>query len=316
MFLYLLKEIFQSNKKTLKMYIRLAPYNFIPFFFAKLFKINIVVRSGPVYQNLSSYKKVNSKFLLKIFKRLLQFYYDSSSTIIVVTDIIRNSIRKDFNIQESKIKVISNPLNNDLFDKKIDNNLKKDEKINNKLKKDKVHFGFIGNIYEDQGVHHIIEAINLLKYKNNINVTIVGDGDSLVECKRLRDQYQLNEIIKFVGRVKPKEVVEYIEDFDICVAPFTKTDYKLRGSSALKIVEYLYCNKPVITINVKEYSFIKRNKFGFLYEADNIKQLSLLINDIINNGVIKINSKSYINHKFSKNIIFEKYLKIIKGKYV
>jgi glycosyltransferase involved in cell wall biosynthesis len=306
MFLPITKEILNSKRENVKIYIRLAPYNFIPFILAKLFKIDITIRSGPVHLNLLSYRKVNSKVLLKVFKRIIKYYYDSALSIIVVTDKIKKIIMQDFNIKDEKIVIIPNPINNDLFDNKRNYRLRK--------KRKNIHFGFVGNIYKDQGVHHIIEAVNLLEYKQKVKITIVGDGEYVGVCKRLVIKYNLNGLIEFVGRVKPQNVVEYIEDFDICLAPFTKSDYNLRGSSALKILEYLYCNKPVITINVKEYHYIIKKKYGFLYDADDIKQLSILINHIIVNGIKVIDSKSYINQTFSKKIIFNQYLKTIRGK--
>lgn len=299
----LIKEVISSkNKYDTKIYMRLAPYNILPIIVGKIFNIDVTLRSGPIYQNLIAYNKVKNKLFLKIFKKLLAFYYTNSKNIIVVTDTIKKTLINDFNIESKKIKVISNPINEDIF---------KDERIIVDYSKDsgtELVLGFVGNIYEEQGVQHIIEAIKDIQ---NIKVVVVGDGNYLEDCINLANKYGLSNI-EFIGRVKPVEVKSYIDSFDVCLATFTKIDYDTRGSSALKILEYLYCNKPVITINVPEYSFISKNNFGKLYKADNIQELKEVILEFKKYKNTKINAKEFVQNNFSKKIIFKKYLEVIE----
>jgi glycosyltransferase involved in cell wall biosynthesis len=307
LFYFLLKELINSKKNNTFIYIRLAPYNFIPFVLAKLFNINLTIRSGPVYQNLILYNKVKKKYFLYIFKLLLSFYYRTTSSIVVVTQKIKDDIVSDFNIDKNKITIISNPINNTLFD--IANT-----KIIEKEKGYK-YIGFVGNIYEEQGVQHIIEAIKILDTKNkliNVKVLIIGDGSYLEHCKELTQKYNLENTIDYLGIIEANEVVGYINIFDICLAPFTKLDYEIRGSSGLKIVEYLYCNKPVITIDVHEYKYIKDNDFGLLYLADDVTGLANNIEKLLLDNK-QINSKEFIKSNFTKEVVFKKYINIIKG---
>jgi glycosyltransferase involved in cell wall biosynthesis len=302
-FFILMKEIIIS-KEEIYLYTRLAPYNLAPFVVSFLPNIRLTIRSGPVYQNLILYKKIKNQQLLKVFKVILKWYYRRANKIICVTDIIKQRIASDFNIDKNKIYVIPNPINDDIFSR-----CELKDVATSKLKT----IGFIGNIYKDQGVHHLISAINILVSKNNINnyrVMIVGDGDYFKQCELLIKQYNLKEVITMVGLVAPNEVPMYIRNFDICVAPFTESDYKIRGSSALKIMEYLYCNKPVVTIDVNEYRFIKDNSFGLLYESNNINDLADSIFSLMQQQPV-IESKSFVTEHMSKNVIFKQYLQLI-----
>jgi len=302
-FFILMKEILTSKKKIF-LYTRLAPYNLAPIIFSFIPSVSLTVRSGPVYQNLTSYGKIKNKKLLNIFKFILRLYYRRADKIICVTDIIKQRIVSDFNIDKNKIYVIPNPINDDIFSR-----CELKDEVTSKLNT----IGFIGNIYKDQGVHHLISAINILVSKNNFNnfrVVIVGDGDYFKQCELLIKQYNLNDVITMAGLVAPNEVPLYIRNFDICVAPFTERDYKIRGSSALKIMEYLYCNKPVVTIDVNEYRFIKDNSFGVLYEADNINDLANSIFSLMQQQTV-IESKSFVTEHMSKNVIFKQYLQLI-----
>ena len=309
---FLIKEI-KKNKK-INIYIRLAPFNLSPFIIASFFKIKITARSGPIYQNLSLYNKVNNKFLLKVFKYILKFFYKKTQDIIVVTEKIKELLINDFNLNPAKIHVISNPINNTIFEGEVDS-----EVIRKKLKidqKDKI-IGFIGDVYKDQGVQHIFRALSLIRENNTINkikVIIVGSGSYLPDCKRIVKELKLENNVIFLGKINPNEVFQYLSTFNICLAPFTKTDYESKGSSALKILEYLYCNKPVITIDVLEYKFIKENNFGYLYETDNINDLSEKILLSLNSND-KILSKEFVKNNFSKEKTFPKYLKIINSRY-
>ncbi|MDB4059073.1 glycosyltransferase family 4 protein [bacterium] len=305
-FYYLFKEI--NNNYSI--YMRLAPYNLSPFIIAKIFNLNVTIRSGPVYQNLSSYNKVNNLFLLQIFKLILNYFYKNAQNIIVVTDKIKEILISDFNLKPSKIHVISNPINNSIFDGQVSKaNLKKKLNINNEVK----IIGFVGDIYKDQGVQHIFQALKIIKLKHQIckiKIVVVGSGSYLNKCKMIVDELELTKHVIFTGRVKPTEVFQYISIFDICLAPFTKSDYIIKGSSALKILEYLYCNKPVITIDVKEYRFIKDKSFGYLYEIDNLNDLAEKILLALNDENI-IDSKTYVKKYYSKKKTFSKYLNII-----
>jgi len=306
LFYFFLKEIRKNKKGEIYVYNRLAPYNIVPFILKKIFKFKLTIRSGPVYQNLVLYDKIKNSFLLKFFKKLLFFYYHTADDIIVVTQKIKTQLINDFNIAENKIKVISNPINEDLFKNCKENNLKQDKKI--------ITLGFVGNIYKEQGVQHIIEAFNLLSKtdKEKFKIIIVGDGSYLTECKILVKKYDLSKYFEFTGRVKPEEVIKYISKFDLGLAPFTKEDYEVRGSSALKILEYLYCNKPVITIDVSEYRFIREFNYGYLYEADNIEMLKSVLENVLLNKIEEINSNKYVIENYSKKVIFSTYINTIK----
>ena len=305
---FLLLEVLVNRKVSF--YIRLAPFNLVPFFIASLFRIKITVRSGPIYQNLSLYDKVSNSLLLVLFKYVLAYYYKKSCDIIVVTEKIKETLLGDFRLSSSKIHVISNPINDSIFESEVD--VTEIKRANGIESGDKV-IGYVGDIYKEQGVQNILEAIALLRESmpiDRIKVLIVGSGSYLNECKRIVKELDLQNNVLFTGRVKPNKVIEYINVFDICIAPFTKIDYDTKGSSALKVLEYLYCNKPVVTIDVLEYKFIGENVFGFLYEIDNIHDLSRKINLGLNLKS-KIISKDYVKKYYSKNEIFSKYLKII-----
>lgn len=310
LFYYLLKEF--KNTSNRDVYIRLAPFNIALYILSKFYKLNITARSGPIYQNLVLYNKVRNPFLLKVFKLLLKFYYQNTNNIIVVTNKIKELLIHDFNIKPNKITVISNPINNSLFEKEIDSlNIKKSIHIN---ENDKI-IGFVGDVYKEQGVQHIFTSLLKVKESININtvkVVIVGSGTYLEECKKLVSKLNLTNNVIFLGRVSPKEVIDYISIFDICLAPFTKIDYEAKGSSALKILEYLYCNKLVITIDVDEYKFIEEKGFGWLYKIDDLDDLSNKISIGLKSS-LKIDAKDYVLNHFSKEKVFSKYLKIINN---
>jgi glycosyltransferase involved in cell wall biosynthesis len=309
-FYFLIKEIRKNKNCTI--YIRLAPFNLSPFLIASFFKIKITVRSGPIYQNLSLYNKVNNAFLLKVFKYFLNYFYKKTQDIIVVTEKIKELLIHDFNLNPAKIHVISNPINNTIFGGEVDAaSIRKKINIDSKEKV----IGFVGDVYKDQGVQHIFTSLIKVKESiniNNVKVIIVGSGTYLEDCKHLVSKLNLTNNVIFLGRVSPKEVIDYISIFDICLAPFTKRDYEVKGSSALKILEYLYCNKFVITIDVDEYKFIKEKGFGWLYKIDDLDDLSKKISVGLKSS-LKIDSKDYVLNHFSKEKVFSKYLKIIKN---
>jgi len=308
LFYFLVKEIYNNKDKNIKMYVRISPVNIVPFMIGKFCNIEITSRSGPFLQNLEIRHKV-SKYIMPVFKTLLNFYFKNTSKIIVVTNKIKDVLIDDFNLDNNDIIVIPNPVDNNLFNKKVNQKFLS--------KENSFTISYIGSLYELQGVMDLIYAMNdIVNFKKirEIKLVIVGAGPLFETIQNKIKEFKLENYITMIGNIPKEEIVKYIVNSNVCVATYTELANHYKGSSALKIMEYLYFNKFIIAANIEDYQFIEENKFGILYEVDNHKDLSLkIIDSFSNQKQLSINSKEYVIKNRTQEHIFDLYIKIILG---
>ncbi|NQV53702.1 MAG: glycosyltransferase family 4 protein [Flavobacteriales bacterium] len=156
--------------------------------------------------------------------------YRYASKIFPVTSVLGSYISKKYSIPESKIRFISNAINDD--DIALDlNNIPTDVV---EWCSDSLVVGFIGSLLAYHGVDKLIDAfLRLADDHPNIKLLIVGDGEVLPTLKEMATQSAFSGRIKFTGQVSKKEVYSYISLMDIGVSPA----HSWYGSP-IKIFEY------------------------------------------------------------------------------
>ncbi|MGN6648241.1 MAG: glycosyltransferase family 4 protein [Cytophaga sp.] len=110
------------------------------------------------------------------------------------------------------------------------------------IAEDAVVFGMVARGIEEKGWKVAIEGFveNQKENSKELHLILVGDGEFIAELKK---QYASDKFIHFVG--KAENVVQYITLFDVAVLPTWFAGESIPNS----VVEYLYCNKPVIATN-------------------------------------------------------------------
>ena len=76
----------------------------------------------------------------------------------------------------------------------------------------------------------------------------------------------------------------FIGASDVCVAPFDPKRNNVIGTSALKLCEYLACERPVVATKVPGTEFIEQEEIGLLAN-DNPRSMAKAINKILNDGL-------------------------------
>jgi glycosyltransferase involved in cell wall biosynthesis len=184
---------------------------------------------------------------IKIATLIEDVNFSGCSKLIAVTDGVKKRLMDIYSIPESKIVVINNGANTDLFIPMDKNKTKHELNLDISLH----YICFVGNLIPWQGVEYLIRAAPLiLKEYSNSRFLIVGDGAMKEEWMRLAEDMGLLNNFIFTGRVPYEKVPMYINASDICVAPFIKERNSKIGLSALKTYEYLACGKPLIASGI------------------------------------------------------------------
>ncbi|MDQ1276712.1 MAG: hypothetical protein QG610_2290, partial [Euryarchaeota archaeon] len=173
--------------------------------------------------------------------------FGGCSRLIAVTNGVKKGLMDIYSIPESKIVVINNGANVELFIPMNKDKVKHDLKLDSSLQ----YICFVGNLIPWQGVEYLIRAAPLiLKEYSRARFLVVGDGVMKKEWMRLADDLSLSDNFIFTGRVPYETVPMYINASDICVAPFIKERNSKIGLSALKTYEYLACEKPLVASGI------------------------------------------------------------------
>ena len=100
---------------------------------------------------------------------------------------------------------------------------------------------FVGRIAEEKSVDFLIDAMELLKRKNrNVSLAVIGDGPDLEKIKKLAEKAELDDSIKFAGKIEHSEVARYYSMADRFVSA------SLTETQGLTFIEAMAAGLPVL----------------------------------------------------------------------
>jgi glycosyltransferase involved in cell wall biosynthesis len=143
---------------------------------------------------------------------------------------------------------------------------------------------YVGFMARQDGVDLLLEAVEHIvkvEKRKDTHFVVMGSGSMLSELQRLAAQKELEPFVTFTGQIPHEEVVAYLSNADIGVAPDPKTPMNDR-STMIKIFEYMAVGLPVVLFDLKE----GRNSAGnaALYAKPNdpvdfARQVNALLDD-------------------------------------
>ena len=149
-----------------------------------------------------------------------------------------------------------------------------------------------------KGIDVLIKAIAKIKNKKGIELKIIGGEIKASQYKiylqELVKKLNLTNHVQFLGSIAHGDLVKYYNASNLVVVP---SRYESFGLVAL---EAFASGRPIIASNVGGLSSIINNgSNGFLVESENIDELSLKIEEVLNNINLssKIGFQAYLDAK-------------------
>lgn len=220
--------------------------------------------------------------------------------IITVNKLCRKLI-EDEGIQESKLSVVLNVPNDDVYSNIIPS------------RKGASEFRVIthGSILYRYGIQTLIKAVPLLiKEIPDISVEIIGDGEYRKHLQRLSESLHVEDYIHFTGLIPYEQLPPRIAAADvgvICVLASNKT------MLPNKLFEYIASGKPIITSRVQAISAYFDNNSLMFYEPENEYDLSKCIVELYQNPKKRetLAKASLVNHdKYRWAVMKKEYLQV------
>jgi len=142
----------------------------------------------------------------------------------------------------------------------------------------------------------------IVEKEGSAKLVLAGDGP---ERKRILELVQEKKIknIKFLGNVKYENLVNYVNESDICVALFDRNYSTIKKFgyfySPIKVHEYKACGKPVVASGIGNLKELVRNGVnGFTVDERNV--------DEIVDAVLKLFGNDKLRERIRKNNIKER----------
>ena len=129
--------------------------------------------------------------------------------------------------------------------------------------KDKIVF-YHGSISKNRGLTELADAIEILKKKMNVKLMIIGAGDEDIIAKIKEGKGNI-----FIGPVQYEEIPKYIAETDVCVSPLPDILW-WRIASALKVMEYMACAKPIAMTRMKAHTDVVLTESGGVSYFDRV----------------------------------------------
>jgi glycosyltransferase involved in cell wall biosynthesis len=289
LFLILFKVLWRHSKENIAIYARYSPTMVSPALLALLFKRRFVIRSGPALENLRGiYGGSDNSFIRFGVKISLWLNYWTAENIVVVTKKIGECVIKVYPLAKRKLIVSPNRVNVQKIQPVAP------DRARWGLPQDAFVFGFVGYVYEEQGLQTIIRALSQLRCQGEElpYLLIVGDGPSLAKWQRLATDLGVSSNTIFTGQVAHEEIPSAICSCDIMLAPFTKDCFETKGSSALKLYEYLACDKPILASCGPDHEFIAAEGVGWLVNPEDIDDWSKAIKNRMQEGAVSLDGRA------------------------
>jgi len=158
----------------------------------------------------------------------------------------------------------------------------------NGKRKDGIKILTVARLVKEKGIQNSLKAIYILSQKyDNLRYTIVGDGGYKEELVKLVKEYNLQNIVEFVGVKSGKDALREYQSADIFVLPSISTHKSWVEGGGLTNLEAQLCETPVVASNcggIPEYVIDKVT--GFLAQ-ENAEDLALKISLLIENKKLR-----------------------------
>lgn len=235
--------------------------NLIKFFLPKT-KIVLTIHSCYEKSRYLNGNLMKNVVLKNLYRRALI----NSDLIITVSKAVKNSILREFVLNENKIEVVYNGVDYKRFNAV--------NELTNK--NDKLKIMYIGRLVKIKGVDILIKSFcEVNKYINNIELIIIGDGIEKNNLEKIARESS-NENIIFTGAISCVE--DYLKSCNIFVYPSICEE-----AFGISIIEAMNYGIPCITFGKGGIPEIITDEInGFICKDISVNSLAEKISKVIN----------------------------------
>lgn len=193
------------------------------------------------------------------FRSIISYIYIKLNLLITVSNKNKEALIKNFDLPESKIKVIYNCVNIDSI-VKYNREIVKDLKEKFSINDSSIVFGTVGRLHKQKGHQYLIDASkNVIEKVPNSVFLFVGTGSEKDQLVQKIEENKISYHFRIVGY--QENLPEILALIDVFVLPSISEGFPF------SILEAMAAGKPVIATNVGGVpEIITNNVDGILVE--------------------------------------------------
>jgi glycosyltransferase involved in cell wall biosynthesis len=268
-----------------------------------------IFRKEFLWWSLGKVRTRKENIINKIFNPIIKYYLNSSKCILARNSLAKRYYINKYNIDNEKIIVVPNSLDDDAIRKEILENRTEIEQFRNKYKDSRVVL-FSGALIKGKRLDDLLYAIKVLKDRyNNLVCIIVGDGPEKRYLMDLTVKYEIERNVIFTGAVY-EGISKYFIAADLVVLP---------GMGGLVIHHAMIYKKPIITriADGVEEDLVVDGYNGYVLKDYDNDELVNKIDSIIKNKDraidMGLNSFEIVKSKWNMDIMINQMCKAINS---
>ncbi len=205
-------------------------------------------------------------FISSIYSFLENIVIKYASEIVIIGENLKPYVIKSGRKNIEKCLIVRNSVDLEEIERSYITTSRKN------IKRSGIVFGFIGTIYNYEGLDDLIKAFKELKLKYpESQLSIVGGGESLESLKILANEIGLD--VEFIGKVTREAVPQYYQIIDVIVLP-RKSLEVTNQVTPLKPLEAMGYRKAILASDVQGIKEIVIDGInGVLFQAGSIEDL-------------------------------------------
>jgi colanic acid biosynthesis glycosyl transferase WcaI len=254
----------------------------------------------------------NDSVLQKTLTHIAGFLYRKAEHIVVVTHAFKQVLVEDWKVSPSKISVVENGVETDVFRPREAQELRRELGAEKKFV-----VSYVGTMGMAHGLETVIEAaVELQRTSPNVLFWLVGEG---AEKQRLMDLAQSRALtnLRFIGQQSRDKVPEYISASDACVVSLKKSDV-FKTVIPTKLLEFMSCSRPVILcVDGVARKIVENADAGIYVEPENVPELVKAITRLASNpdqcATHGRNGRNHILTHFSRRQTAQAYISVLEG---
>lgn len=198
--------------------------------------------------------------------------------VVCVSDFVRDSVRDELGVDESKLSVIPNGVDTELF--------RPDGAIGARVRSalgigsDERVLLCVGRLQREKGIEIAIQAIEQICHRvSDARLVIVGTGRYERTLKSIAADRELGNRVLFAGRVAQGDLPGYYNASDLLLLPSMRDE-----GLPLTLLEGVACGKPVVAFDSGGIgTAVRDGRTGFLLEPGDLTGLvdrsAIVLND-------------------------------------
>jgi glycosyltransferase involved in cell wall biosynthesis len=195
---------------------------------------------------LSKYGKINSLYRIQVW--LERMTYRHSDVVMVTNCSYRDLAINRGGVKPENVFVVRNGPDAKTF---------KAVSPNPVLKYGKAYLvAYVGNMSVQEGLDILLDVAVHIKNlgRRDVQFTCIGGGPGLAKLQKEVQEKEIQDIVKFTGRIPREQLLEILSTADVCVNP-DKPCVMNDISTMIKIMEYMALGKPIVQFDMKEGRF-------------------------------------------------------------